>query len=92
MVLYHLSRGDIASPLNRVYSPILVNLQGEKHMYFAYKTQIVPAGYVMNKLGLGGSVWVPWVGFLGVPGAVAHRAYPFGTTERGRSKIGEGNL
>ena len=28
-------------------------------MFFMGKTQLVPAGYVVNKNGLGGSVWVP---------------------------------
>ena len=37
-----------------------MNLQGEKHVFFMGKTQLVPAGYVVNKVGLGGgSVWVP---------------------------------
>ena len=36
-----------------------MNLQGEKHVFFMGKTQLVPAGYVVNKNGLGGSVWVP---------------------------------
>ena len=31
-----------------------MNLQGEKHVFFMGKTQLVPAGYVVNKLGLGG--------------------------------------
>ena len=56
MVLYHLYRPP---PLNRFYSPNIVNLQGEKHVFFIGKTQLVPAGYVVNKNGLGGSVWVP---------------------------------
>ena len=51
MVLYH---GIGRPPLNRVYSPSIVNLQGEKHVFFIHKTQLVPAGYVVNKLGLGG--------------------------------------
>ena len=56
MVLYH----DIGRPpLNRFYSPNIVNLQGEKHVFFMGKTQLVPAGYVVTKNGLGGSVWVP---------------------------------
>ena len=56
MVLYH-GRGQ-AAPLNRFYSPNIVNLQGEKHVFFMGKTQLVPAGYMVNKNGLGGSVWV----------------------------------
>ena len=51
MVLYHLYRPP---PLNRFYSPNIVNLQGEKHVFFIGKTQLVPAGYVVNKNGLGG--------------------------------------
>ena len=51
MVLYHLYRPP---PLNRFYSPHIVNLQGEKHVFFMGKTQLVPAGYVVNKNGLGG--------------------------------------
>ena len=31
-----------------------MNLQGEKHVFFMGKTQLVPAGYVVNKFGLGG--------------------------------------
>ena len=31
-----------------------MNLQGEKHVFFMGKTQLVPAGYVVNKNGLGG--------------------------------------
>ena len=54
MVLYHLSRGDIGPPLNRIYSPSIVNLQGEKHVFFYGEKQLVPAGYVVNKVGLGG--------------------------------------
>ena len=50
MVLYH----GIGRPLNRFYSPSIVNLQGEKHVFFMGKTQLVPAGYVVNKNGLGG--------------------------------------
>ena len=50
---------SIGRPLNRFYSPCIVNLQGEKHVFFIGKTQLVPAGYVVNKNGLGGSVWVP---------------------------------
>ena len=60
MVLYHPFKGDMVLPrLIRVYSPILANLQGENHVYFVYKTQILPAGYVVNTRGLRGSVWVP---------------------------------
>ena len=51
MVLYH---GIGRPPLNRFYSPSIVNLQGEKHVFFMGKTQLVPAGYVVNKNGLGG--------------------------------------
>ena len=31
-----------------------MNLQGEKHVFFMGKTQLVPAGYVVTKNGLGG--------------------------------------
>ena len=31
-----------------------MNLQGEKRVFFMGKTQLVPAGYVVNKNGLGG--------------------------------------
>ena len=41
-------------PLDRFYSPGIVNLQGEKHVFFMHKTEPVPAGYVVNKVGLGG--------------------------------------
>ena len=51
MVLYH---GIGRPPLNRFYSPNIVNLQGEKHVFFMGKTQLVPAGYVVTKNGLGG--------------------------------------
>ena len=55
MVLYH----DINRPLTCVYSPNIANLQGEKHVFFIGKKQLVPAGYVVTKNGLGGSVRVP---------------------------------
>ena len=48
-----------AAPLDRFYSPGIANLQGEKHVFFMHKTQPVPAGYAVNKSGLGGAVWVP---------------------------------
>ena len=35
-----------------------MNLQGEKHVFFMGKTQLVPAGYVVTKNGLGGGVGV----------------------------------
>ena len=50
MVLYH----DIGRPPNPRLFTQFVNLQGEKHVFFMYNTQLVPAGYVVNKLGLGG--------------------------------------
>ena len=34
-----------------------MNLQGEKHVFFIGKTQLVPAGYVVNKNGLGGAAY-----------------------------------
>ena len=34
-----------------------MNLQGEKHVFFMGKTQLVPAGYVVTKNGLGGAAY-----------------------------------
>ena len=56
MVLYHLNGRPT---LDRFYSPSIVNLQGEKHLFFMHKTQLVLAGYVVNKDGLGGRFGSP---------------------------------
>ena len=52
MVLYHLKGPP---PIDRFYSPGIANLQFEKHVICMHKTQPVPAGYVVNKVGLGGA-------------------------------------
>ena len=57
MVLYH----DIGRPPNpRLVTQYCESSRRETCVFiFMHKTQLVPAGCVVNKLGLGGSVWVP---------------------------------
>ena len=50
-MFFHVYLDPRPRPLNRVYSPSIVNLE---HMFFVYKTELGPAGCVVNKLGLGG--------------------------------------
>ena len=55
MVLYH---GIGRPPKPFLFTQYCESSRRETCVFMG-KTQLVPAGYVVNKNGLGGSVWVP---------------------------------